>query len=90
MAFACIQCISLFRWQSVIGFRLVGMKVFDRVLGSYRLYDKNFGKQLTDETISEGLRSFFDVGVRDEQYLYSLVDHLLKQMRNVQEVIQGA
>ena len=50
---------SKFKFQKTFGFRIQGMKIFDRRKHQYRMYDKHFGRQLTDITILSALELYF-------------------------------
>ena len=53
-----------YKHQSLLGFRISGMKVFDIQKGEYNNYDKFFGRSLTPENvISDGLAKYFNNGI---------------------------
>lgn len=50
---------SKYPHQRELGFRLVGMKVYDAEEGGYVNYDKDFGYALTPDSVPGALESFF-------------------------------
>ena len=50
--------------QSVLGFRLTGMRVFNSATGSHTFYDRMFGRQLDETNVVSGFRTFFSDGDR--------------------------
>lgn len=48
--------------QAVLGFRIVGMRVYCANSGTYRQFDRSYGRQLDADRVVDGLREFLDPG----------------------------
>ena len=51
--------IKKFKYQELLGYRITGMKVYDVHHSEYRLYEKEYGRHLTNLNAGHGLMNFF-------------------------------
>ena len=51
--------IKKFKYQELLGYRITGMKVYDVHRSEYRLYEKEYGRHLTNLNAGHGLMNFF-------------------------------
>ena len=67
-------------YQSEVGFRIVGFKVYDVTCNSYGTVSKHFGRKLVPEVVYEGLALFFFDGVRIRRDVILVVIQKLEKM----------
>jgi Inositol polyphosphate kinase len=68
--------------QSQLGFRVVGMKVFDHNAGEYHVLDKRYGRDLTLDTADAAFRRFASTGQPLHPDIHSCV---LKQLHHIEQ-----
>mmetsp|Transcript_31039 Transcript_31039/g.101199 ORF Transcript_31039/g.101199 Transcript_31039/m.101199 type:complete len:340 (+) Transcript_31039:2-1021(+) len=72
--------------QAATGFRVVGMRVYRQVTGTYMFFDRHFGRKLHGEEVSFALRMFLDSG---HPYLrVDILEEVLTQLRGLRQVLR--
>ncbi|RPA86757.1 SAICAR synthase-like protein [Ascobolus immersus RN42] len=71
-----------------LGYRIAGMKVWDPITSSYKVYDKMYGRQFNESDIIKGVEDFF-AGLGDETELkIKLAERFLSTASGVREVLE--
>lgn len=68
-------------WSQQIGFRILGMRVFDAAEHRYRVYGKDYGLRQTPDTVFDALRAFLGASQARSP---SFLPELLLQLENIQ------
>jgi len=72
--------IKKYPYQEEIGFRLTGLKVWEKVSESYNLYDKHFGRSLIPEQVIPGLALYFYDG---EEFRLDVIQSLIIKLEEI-------
>jgi hypothetical protein len=67
-------------YQSEIGFRITGMKVWNSLSNSYDGFDKHFGRSVTPEQVLTAVAKFFFDG---KSLLVSIIQSTLSQLKKI-------
>src|SRR5690606_23845460 len=71
-----------------LGYRIAGMKVWDPVTGSYKVYDKYYGRQFNESDVIKGIEDFF-AGLGDEVELkIKLAERFLETVTGARNVLE--
>lgn len=75
--------------QSSLGFRICGLKVFQRVMDEYWAADRHWGKLLSAEEVVQALRRYTDNNVLRPQDVFGGANGALAQLQALEEVFRA-
>lgn len=85
---ACPEKVALekakYPWGQELGFRILGMRVFDKRQQKYHIYGKDYGLGQTPDTVHEAFRTFLGM-TRDQPGSPALLLELLAQLEQIQQ-----
>jgi 1D-myo-inositol-tetrakisphosphate 5-kinase/inositol-polyphosphate multikinase len=79
--------VEKYPWQEQIGFRMIGFKAFDCELNRYVTMNKQIGRSLRPEQISEKLAEF--VSVLDKNMRNFLVQEIITKLKGIHSVVRN-
>lgn len=71
---------SKYPWSQQIGFRILGMRVFDTTEHKYRIYGKDYGLRQTPDTVLEAFRTFLGAS---QEWSPPFLPELLLQLEDI-------
>uniref|UniRef100_A0A131Y1C2 Kinase n=1 Tax=Ixodes ricinus TaxID=34613 RepID=A0A131Y1C2_IXORI len=71
---------SKYPWSQQIGFRILGMRVFDTTEHKYRVYGKDYGLRQTPDTVLEAFRTFLGAS---QEWSPPFLPELLLQLEDI-------
>lgn len=85
--------------STILGYRVAGMRTWQGPHGAgqlgvnedlYKIYDKNYGRALTTETVIEGFREYFRVetGEKPLKNMRKVIKRFIRDLKDLQEVLE--
>ncbi|KTW30835.1 hypothetical protein T552_00547 [Pneumocystis carinii B80] len=84
-----LEEVSKHTTSGCLGFRVSAMRIWNVKQGVYQSYSKEWGKSLTESTISEGLNEFLSVVEAKEQRL-RVISEWINNLSQIEEVLNKA
>lgn len=72
---------SKYPWSQQIGFRILGMRVFDTTEQKYRVYGKDYGLRQTPDTVLEAFQTFLGAS---QEWSPPFLPELMLQLEDIQ------
>ena len=71
-----------FPYQESVGYRIIGMKVYDKKSGQYRLFDKSYGLSFNDKNIPHALLNFIFDG---EFFRFDVLEKIIEKLLAIEK-----
>ena len=71
-----------YEYQEAIGYKIVGMKVYDKNSGLYRIFDKSYGLSFNDKNIPQAFLNFIFDG---KNFRFDILEEIMGKLEAIEK-----